>query len=85
MQIMDNLQAGGIEKEKKIVVQYFNCVKEDFMKFVDLSLAETLAVFRTGRNSDLGFLVRARIQGKYHELPSQQFKKILEVYEGKNL
>ena len=36
-------------------------------------------------NSDIDCLIKARIQGKYHELSQETFAKIKQVYDGMDL
>lgn len=61
LKIVDQIEQGGIEKEKKMAVQYYTKLKEDLVKFVDLRMNQNLAIFNSKSNSNLQFLIRSRI------------------------
>lgn len=61
LKIIDEIENGGIEKEKKLVSQYYDNIKADIIKFVDLKMNENLAFFNSKANSDIHFLIKSRI------------------------
>lgn len=85
MAIVDEIEKGGIESEKKLVVQYYTSIKQDISRFLDLRMNQNLALFTANSNQNLQFLIRSRIEGRYYELPDTQFLKIKAVYDGRNL
>lgn len=68
-----------------MVVSYYTSIKADICRFLDLRMSENLALLSANSNSNLQFLIRSRIEGRYQNLADAEFEKIKEVYEGRNL
>lgn len=73
LKIVDEIEQGGIESQKKMVARYYNSIKEDICRFLDIRMAENLALFQANLNSNLQVLIRSRIEGRYHELAQAEF------------
>ena len=46
---------------------------------------ENIRILTHSSNSDMGSLIKARIEGRYHELPPETFAKIKQVWDGIDL